>query len=168
MKTVRLAILCGIKKSFKLWNIYFSSSKQNHPFVLHLIQNTRHIESTIVYFISQSGHQDIKHLMTCRIGGMLHQESDDTIFERLGRTSPHLSHLFLCQSGKVVHNVQTKNKKILCQSHNFLLIDSNEVHICLGNEIVGVTLVVTKYRFKLKNIWRGNILTPRYLAVGTQ
>ena len=67
----------------------------DEPFVLQLVQDTRHVQATVVQFLCQSFHQNEEGLGACRITAVGDQETDQSFPQGLRCTAPQLLREFL-------------------------------------------------------------------------
>lgn len=122
------------------------------PIVLQLVQDARHVQTTVVQFLGQSFHEDEEGLGTGRIAAVCYQETDHPFTQGLWRTAPQLLRQFLCLGGVVVDEIQAEHQEILQQTEHLLLIDGEQTDIRLGGHVSGVTLVIAKYRLLLDDV----------------
>ena len=142
------------QQTFQLGNIHPSTVQFDKSFLLELVQNARHVQTTVVEFFGQLLHQDIERLRTCRIDAVLGKEADKTVPQHRRTATPSLVDMLLCLGRKEIDQIQAEHQEILQQTEHLLLGDRQEVHIRDGRKVMGIRLIVAEDGLLLQDVWR--------------
>lgn len=141
------------QQPFEHRNLDASAMQREQSIGLHLVESMADVESAVVEFGSQLGHQDIESLRTGRIEAPREEEACDALAQRLRGTIPGTMAQALGTGGKDVEHVETEHKLSFQEQQHFLLVDGDEVARSERLESRRIALRESEKLFRLNGVW---------------
>lgn len=109
-----------------------ASAQTEEAVVLHVVKGFGDIDTTGVKLYGELSHENAEVLVTCRIGGVVKEETDDALTEGLRGASPREVGTALRLGGQEVEQVETEDEEVVEQAQHLILGEGDEMGLCEG------------------------------------